>query len=250
MKKLAFIFLSLLFVRITYAGNNPTFDSAREDFKKTNDTYARTPNFSMDTYYMVYADHESQSTIEGKNGKYIKYGSSVYTKIDDIEIITLDNKLISINQDLKMITVGDNKPMEINPIQGNLDSLLDMCSDIKLTKLGEYERKYSLHFNDGGYSEFSRIDVTIDTKNHRYLKITLYYNISMNLKKDFYAEEKQPRLEVLYKNFRALEVDPGIFKEELYVQSVNEKLKPSSKYFNYRVSDLRNETRIKYPKSK
>lgn len=242
---------SIIFIMVcssAKAGNNPVLASARTDFKKTNEAYSRIPGLSMDTYYIVYDDHKSQSAMEGKNGRYVKFREHVYTKIDGIETYAIDDKLISINPDNKQITVGDNKPWNLSPLQTNVDTLLTLCEDIKVEQVNAGEKKYKLYFDDSYGFEYSRIDIHIDTRNLRYVKIVLYYAMSMNLKQDFYAEGKQPRLEIVYKNFRQLEVEPSLFNQELYIQSVNGKLKPASKYYNFKVSDLRNQTKIKTKK--
>jgi hypothetical protein len=227
---------------------NPVLSMAKADFKKANDYYAKTPNLSMDTYYMVFSEHDSQSLLEGKSGKYIKYGNNLYTKIDDIETLNINDKIISINQENKLISVGDNRIVEVNPILTNVDSILTMCNDIKMVSINANEKKYEFYFNDSDGSEFSRIDIQIDTKNSRYTKVVLFYQMSINLKADFYAEEKQPRLEVQYKNFKILTAEPLLFDQSLYLVNDNGKLKPAPKYYNYKVSDLRNQTRIKKAK--
>jgi hypothetical protein len=246
--KLTRYFLLLMICCSARAGDNPALTAARTDLKKTNEAYSRLAGLSMDTYYIVYDDHRSQSAMEGKNGRYVKFGEHVYTKIDGIETYAIDDKLISINPDNKQITVGDNKPLALSPLQTNLDTLLTLCEDIKVEWINSNEKKYKLYFDDSYGFEYSRVDIHIDTKNLRYVKIVLYYAMSMNLKQDFYAEGKQPRLEIVYKNFRPLEADPAIFDQDLYIQSVNGKLKPASKYYNFKVSDLRNQTKIKIKK--
>ena len=75
--------------------------------------------------------------------------------------------------------------------------------------------------------------------------MVLYYTMSINLKSDYYAEEKQPKLEIIYKNLKPLNIEPHIFNETLYIVDDQSKLKPAASYYNYRVVDLRNKTRIK-----
>jgi hypothetical protein len=227
------------------AGTNPTLTAAQSDFKKVNQSYVNTPNMSMNTYYRVYSEHDSQSLLEGKSGKYIKYGKNTYTKIDDIEMLAMGDKLISINKDSKLISVGDNKELVLEPMQNNMDSLLRICSEIKVEQINANEKSYQLYFNPSDVTEFSRVDVHIDTQNYRYLKLVLYYAMQINLKSDFYAEEKQPRMEITYSNFTILKTQPALFNEALYISYNKNKLMPGAGYGNYNVSDLRNKTRIK-----
>jgi hypothetical protein len=244
MKQLAY---SLLFVigLGARAGNNPVLLSAQTDFKKANAYYDQNRNLSMDTYYMVFSEHDSQSLLEGKNGKFMTYNGNGYTLIDDIEIYRLKDKIISINKEDKLISVGDNNIEPLSPLQTDVDSLLTLCSRIEVEQVNPNEKKYKLYFSDDDVPEFTRVDVHIDTRNYRYTRLVLYYAMAINLKADFYAEEKQPRLEIYYKNVRVLAADPMIFNQSLYITDSNGKLGPAAKYASYKVSDLRNQTRIK-----
>lgn len=233
---------------LTFAGSDPVMKQALLDFKKVNETYAKTDNYSMDTYYMVFSEHETQSLLEAKNGKYIKYKNNTYTKIDDIEIVSINDIMISINKGDNLISVGDNKALEVNPFQANIDSLLTICSKIKVEQINPNEKRYSLLFDDSEIKEYDRIDISINTKDFRYTRVVLFYNMAINLRTDFYAEEKQPRLEITYKNFKTLNADPQIFQSSIYIIDDGKKIKPSAKYNKYRLSDLRNKTRIKTAK--
>ena len=239
-------FIFIIFIQLAVrAGNDPALVSAREDINRINAYYAKTPNFSFDTYYKVFTEHNEQSVLEAKNGKYVRYNKNIYVRIDDIETIAINDKLIGINKEDKRITVGDNRELDLHPLQTNVDSLLTLCSEIKVEVINDHEKKYKLFFTDSPVSEYGRVDIQIDTKNNRFVKIVLFYEMAINLKNDFYAEEKQPRLEISYNNFRILTVDPLIFNEGIYIVNDKSKLKPASKYYNYSVSDLRNQTRIK-----
>lgn len=244
-KKVLYLALFLAWHIPAFAGTNPVLTEAKNDFKKTNEAYEKTPNISMDTYYSVYSEHDSQSLLEGKNGKYIRYNKNMFVRIDDIETYAINDKIISINHQEKMISVGDNKQIIIDPILTNVDSLLSLCRDIKMERINASEKKYQLYFNEADGGEFSRVDVHIDTKNYRYVRLVLFYTIEINLKSDFYADEKQPRMEVVYKNFKTLNTEPLAFNPALYITENKGKLSPSGKYANYKVSDLRNKTRIK-----
>lgn len=243
-------YILLLFAALFFmsAGINPVMQQAAADLKKVNETYSKTESFSMDTYYMVFSEHETASMLEAKNGKYIKYKNNNYTKIDDIEVVSINEMMISINKSDKLISVGDNPLKEVNPLTANLDSLLTICTSVKVEQVNANEKKYSLRFDDSDIKEYDRIDISINTVDYRYTRIVLFYNMAINLKTDFYAEEKQPRLEIMYKNYKVLTADPLIFQQSLYIHANGDKLTPASKYYNYRLSDLRNKTRIKKAK--
>lgn len=227
------------------AGNNPAYESIRADLKKVNAAYASMKGLSMDTYYKVFADHQSQSMIEGKKGRYVKFSDNLFTSIDGIDTYVLNDKVISVNKGSKRIVVGDNRHINLSPLQTDMDTLLRFCESIKVYQLGAHEKRYCLVFNEASGFEYSQVDVHLDPENARYLKVVLYYTQKMNLRADVYALEKAPRLEIEYGNLKQLEAPPALFDANLYVTAVNDRLKPASGYYNYKVLDLRNQTRIK-----
>ncbi len=244
-------FISFLFTvacGITLAGTDPVLQAAQADFKRTNLAYEKTPNLSMDTQYMVFGDQTSDELMEAKNGKYIKFENQVYTLVDDIETYTIKDKIISINQENRLISVGDHRASAADLMPMNVDSLLTLCEKIEVEQINATEKKYKLFFSPGDLPEFNRVDIHIDTKNYRFTRLVLFYAMEINLKSDFYAEEKRPRLEIVYKNFKTLSAEPLIFNEALYIVENQGKLKPAPKYYNYKVMDLRNQTRIKTSK--
>lgn len=248
MNKLITFFVCCVFAQGLKAGNNPALEAAKNDIKRVNARYESEPNLSIDTYYMVYADHTTPTVLEGKPGKYVKFGKNYFTRVDDLDTYVIGNKIIAINPEDRMISVGDNTESTFPASIFNVDSLLELCRDVKLEQINAHERKYILFLDreDGG--EFSRVDLQINTKELRFTRIVLFYTIELNLKSDFYAEEKAPRLEVTYKNEKQLAVQPAIFDESQYIVNSSNGLKPATRYHNYKLVDLRNQTRIKRTK--
>jgi len=241
----ALLILSMICCASAKASVLSTFELAKKDFDETNKAYTIHIGISMDTYYKVYSNHTAQSLIEAKNGKYLRFKAKSYTLIDNIETIELNSKIISIDKGMRQITVGDNKGEKGLILGGNLDSLLNLCEDVVLGDESANFRTWKLILGNSPSSEFSRVDVTIDIKNHRYSKIVLFYAISINLKSDFYAEEEKPRIEIEYKNFKLLQDEPLLFHESNYVVEADGKLIPSPSLKNYKLKDLRNSTMIK-----
>lgn len=247
MLKSTFITISLLFASNLFGRSEPERISAIADLKQVNASYAKTANFSLNTNYKVYSEHATDNLLEAKNGKFIRFGKKLYTKIDDIETYALGDKLICISAGDKIISIGDNRQLDFHPLQMSIDSLLTLCNKVEMQYINDHEKKYMMYFS-GESEEFTRIDIQINTETYHYSKVILFYAMQINLSGDFYAEEKRPRLEITYTNFRTLTAEPVSFNEELYIKKDKGTLKPASKYYNYRVSDLRNQTRIKKAK--
>ena len=227
------------------SAENPYYDKARVDIKKVNARYESLPDISIETNYRVYRDQKNESLLESKTGKFIRYKGNTYTRIDNVEMYALNDKLISVDKESKTVTVGDNKLLDLHPLQTNVDSILNVCSVINFKQINENEIKYELVFAENQSAEFSRLDIYINTSLNAYSKFVLYYNLEINLTGDFYGVQDKPRLEITYRNQKILAADPLIFDERLYVSERSGKLYPASRFYNYKLSDLRNQTRIK-----
>jgi hypothetical protein len=140
--------------------------------------------------------------------------------------------------------IGDNQvSQDIFP--RNLDSLLIHNTSVSFKNLPGNERKYSFDFTDSNFGEYDKIELTIDTKNFTLTKMTLYFSAAMNLSGDYEGEDKKPRMEILYKNYRKTISNPALLDRNTYVTEKNGKLLAIGKYKTYELSDLRNKTRFK-----
>ncbi|MBA3682862.1 MAG: hypothetical protein H0W73_17110 [Bacteroidetes bacterium] len=214
------------------------------DFKKVHNYYNTNPSISVDTYYMAFDDHNSVALREGKPGCYIKNKTDYYTKILNLETLCLSDMIINVDHEDKMIVIGDNQPDEVNPFFANIDSIFYLCSDVNYKNLATGERKYILDLSDTEYSEYDKVEVTLDIKNNRINKISFYYRMAMNLTGDYGAEGSQPRLEIAYKNYRTTIANKYLLEKTAYIQELNDKIMPANKFKAYKVLDQRKKTRI------
>ncbi|HEY1038241.1 MAG TPA: hypothetical protein VGF30_02500 [Bacteroidia bacterium] len=227
------------------AGINPALEKAKADFKKVNQLYAATSSFSLDIQYAVFDNHVGGNLVEEKSGKYYKNKELSYTKMLNIETIVSAGKTVVVNNDDHVLVITDNRKVELSPIQTNMDTLLKLCTEIKMKDVGTTLRHYSLFF--GSSSEFSQIDIDINLANYSIKKLVLFYNETLPLNQnDFYADEKRPRLEISYKAFNTtVAIDPSIFSESTYVTLVDNKYKGKGKYISYKVINQLQAARFK-----
>ncbi len=245
-KRISLLWLSLLIVTIAVA-ETPA-EKARADFQKVNKLYETTPSYSLDLQYSVFDSHNGGNLVEQKPGKYVKHGDMSYSRLLDIETIVNPKRTVVVNHEDKFIVITDTRKVELSPLQTDVESLLKQCSSIKVQDLGTSERHYILSFSElEEESEFSKIELVINLANYSIKKMTLYYNQEMPLtENDYYAKEKKPRLEIVYKAFTSLSsVNPAMFAESAYVSETNSVYKGKGKCSAYEVINQLQSVRFK-----
>jgi hypothetical protein len=229
--------LILLFAAFGAKAETPA-EKARLDFQKVNNLYATTPSYSLDIQYTVFDDHQGGNLVEQKSGKYIKHQDMSYSKLLDVETIINPKKTVIVNHEDKFIVIADTRNIALSPLQTDAEGLLKQCSSIKVQDVGTTERHYTLSFSETEEeAEFSKIELVINLTNYSIKKMTLYYNQEMPLtENDYYAKEKKPRLEIVYKTFSPMaSVNTATFAESTYVSETNSVYKGKGKCTAYEV---------------
>lgn len=249
MKKLKqlFIFLSLIisFNSSAFTYSVSPINAAANDLKKVREYYKNNPLLTVETNYMAFDEHDVSNLKESKNGFFAKNANSYYTKILNIETLSITDMIINIDHDDKRIVIGDNDAQQTNPFTENMDSLLLMCTSVDIKNVNATEKKYIMDFSENEYSEFDRIEFYIDIKNYRFNRIVLCFRAAMNLSNDYQGQEKKPRLEIGYKNYKTAVLNKNLLEKNNYIQEVNEKIVAVEKYKKYKIVDQRRKSRIK-----
>lgn len=238
------VFVVLLLSINVFAGN-PSIEKAKADFKKVNQVYLTTPSYSMDIQYQVYDAKVGGNLIENKPGTYYKSNGSSYTKMLNIETIVNSKTTIIANNDDRFLVITDTRKNELSPIQTNIDTMLKLCDEIKINDIGTTKRHYALSFGDE--TEVAQIDLYINLTSYTIEKLVIFYNETLPLtQNDFYAKEKKPRLEIIYKSFKSLSaVNEALFAESTYLSTKGTTYKGNNKYSNYKIVNQLNAYRFK-----
>jgi hypothetical protein len=186
-------------------------------------------------------------------GSYIKNNSSSYNKILEVETIVTPKSTIVTNNEERFLVITDTKKIELSPIQTNMDTLLKLCSNIKVLDLGATKRQYTLLFSEEEEeAEFSKIEIIINLSTYTMDKLVLCYNQQMPLdQNDYYGEQKKPRLEITYKTFKsAITINPSLFTESTYCNLKGDNYEASAKYSSYKVINQLAAYRLKKQKKK
>jgi hypothetical protein len=218
---------------------------AVSDFKNVHKYYQNNPQLTVDTYYMAFDNHQSGNFREGKSGAYVKNATSYYTKILNLETLCIPEMVINVDHSERMIVIGDNDASPVGPFALNLDSLFYLCSSIECKNLNANERKYSLDLSDNEFSEYDKIEITLDIKNFRFTTLAFYYRAEMNLTNDYQGQEQQPRMEIAYKNYRTTVSNKLLLDKNAYILEAGGQVLSVGKYKSYKVLDQRKKNRIK-----
>ena len=243
----SFIIILLIGFNLCCLAGNPLHEKAKADFKKVNRVYLATPAYSLDIQYSVFDNHVGGNMVEQKFGQYFKNKENSYTKLLNIETAVNPKTTVIANNEDRVLVITDTKKIELSPIQTNVDTLLKLCKDVKSKDIGATERFYTLDFGDNSGSEFSKIELYVNLSNYTIKKMVMYYDEAMQLNQnDFYAEEKKPRLEIVYKSFKPMAtINEALFAENTYLTYSNNIYKGKGKYSNYKIINQMQSARFK-----
>lgn len=239
--------IALLFVAPASAAASNPAEKARMDFKKVNDLYTATTSYSLDIQYSVFDSHAGGNLVEQKSGKYLRYQESSYSKVLDIETIVNPKRTIVVNHEDKFVVITDTKKIDLSPLQTDVEKLLGLCSSIQVEDEGSAVRHYTLHFSTDGDPEFSKIEIFINLGDYSIRKMVLYYNEEMPLNQnDYYAKEKKPRLEIVYRSFTPITAaSTALFSESAYISENNAVYKGKGKAASYEIINQLQSVRFK-----
>lgn len=240
---IALVFLLKHLVAITYSLT--PLQMAASDLKKIRNYYETHPTITVETSYKAYEDFESMDLKEAKNGLFVKNGNMSYLKTMNVEIITTDSDVLSVDHDDKRIFVSDVTNIGKTVFTNNLDTLLLFCESVEYKNTGQNERKYTLYFDKEGFSEYAKIDYYVDTRSYRFTRIVLYFSVGIDITNSSNNEPKKPRLEIIYTNYRESIADNALLRRSTYLLENRGKLEAVGKYRFFKVIDQRKKTYLK-----
>jgi|GEM_PF-1911633 len=213
------LFIAFLLLTSLAGATNTPLEKAQTDFKKVNDLYKATTSYSLDIRYSVFDSHTGGNLVEQKSGKYLKHGAMSYSKVLDVETIINPKRTLIVNHEDKFMVITDTRKIELSPLQADAATLLKLCTSIEVEEQGTSARHYTLNFSEEEEHEFSKIEIFINLSDYSLNKMILYYNQEMPLDaNDYYAKEKKPRLEIVYKSFTPVaSFNPAVFEESTYL---------------------------------
>jgi|GEM_PF-7063613 len=225
-------FKSTLSVAALCIGMQVCAQKVMTDFDRVRQTYTNLTGLSTNMEYTVFRGHEGQQAVVVQSGSYkTDMKDSYLFKLGTVTQLRNANYDIMVSEEEKAITV------ETRDASKNMSLLgIDTAGGVwdKAVKVGEAEgiRTWRVKFADPS-SEYSQMDITVDTKHWLIKSISMYYRV--NMAQYLSSEDKQdnylPKLTIQYKN---VVLNPTFseneFSEKKFIKISNGKILPAGIY--------------------
>lgn len=203
----------------------------KDEFKKINETFAKTPALAMDIRYELFLDGAAKPE-ETESGRYIREGKKYYSMQANNEVVITGEFMYIIDREQKVLGVDrkiDEKKI-MNPLEANLDSLYLLYSKIEtILPRTAGEKAYRFYIKEGPYSI---CEVYFDGSTHFVTEIKNVFRQKISDGND------KLRSAVLTTTFFNITTHPDnmlqVFDDKKYIKKINNKYVPSEGYKAYR----------------
>ena len=230
MKKYTLFFLLVFLIQ--------SFSNAQEKLTdaivKINNAYASSDKMLMEIDYTLLKGIDTFSVVQKESGNIRKKGTSLYSKVGEVEIIKTPGFSISINNKEKTIAFQHGNSFFADPANKGIpdvNKLIEMADTAYVFDIAKDQRGIVL---SSKMSDFSKVVLTYDTKKYFIQQMDLYYrsaNVSVSAK-----EIPQLKLQVQYKKIQTKgKIQPSIFDETTYVVRDNDKFVCAKTYKEYKL---------------
>lgn len=215
--------------------------AAAVDLNKVNLAYSQAKAISMNIEYNLFSSYTATTAYESSKGKFIRQNTSYYSELLGITTVQNTKHKITVSQAEKSLILSNPTPSNSNPSPVALDSILKICSNIKVVDLGEGKRIYQLSFSTLEFFDYERIDIQLGS-NQLIEKFVLYFRHAVVLdESDQRLKKEKPRLEITYSAITLNpEVDANLFSEKKYVVALGKNgFQPTPAYTTYQFYNLK-----------
>lgn len=228
-----FLKIKLLTVVCLMAGFCPA-QTPIDDFGRVRQAYASLTGLSVNMEYTVFRGHEGTQATTVQSGSFRTDMKNRYLfKVGDVTRLHNERYDIMVSGEEKVIVVETAPQAKVVPLFG-VDTTGGLWK--KAVKIGEGNGIRTWRINYEGYTEFEKMDVTVDTKTFLIKNISLYYRLKMGeyLNSEDAEDDYCPKLGIRYSQavlnpvFSAEE-----FSEKKYIQVTEKGILPAEAYKNY-----------------
>lgn len=191
MNKLYFI-LVLMMTQLTF-GQVKTVEQV---IKNAIDQYLKQDYATYGVQYASYKDYTTGVKEEDYTGFVVKYGTSHYAKVQDLELISVDGYGIQISHNEKYIAINKGAPVQ----QQGIVSILDYLKGFQ-TELKETDKYYICVFTPATISQVmvNKVEVKVDKKTNTIKSQSIYFTEEVETKNEKGESEfNRPRMVVNY----------------------------------------------------
>lgn len=223
-----FIIISLFWAMPAKAQLSEDLARLREEYKKE----------ELHCYKVMYSGYENYSStvpLDTQTSLYIHRGVHNYYLENPGQVtFRRGDKTVVIDEELKQMLLFATPEMSESLYNFPLDSVLKICSGIKLLEETESERIYRLGFE--APFEYSRIELTLDISRQSLKKLVLYFSGEMEIQSGEEYKYVKPRMEVEYFPVEPTEKHRQKLDIEQYLsQTATNTFSPSKNYSDYEI---------------
>ena len=214
--------------------------NAKQDILKINEAYSKFSHLSMNITYNLFKNYTANVPFESESGYFQQQGTLRYSKLKEIESLQNKNCLVVIDNEDKLIVVG-------NPVKFNakkitlldLDTALTKCSSVSFIDAGSTLSCYKMSFRQDIVSEFDAIDLYFNKKSFLVEKMVFYYREKIRInEEDETSPKEKPKLEVVFSKMKFDKIsDETFYSETRFVEKRKGKYFPVSAYSEYELID-------------
>ncbi len=205
--------------------------------EKMRANYINLSTFSIQMNYTLYKGYEGKNIIESYPAFFYSNGKNAYRKMKDIEILSQDDKMITMYKSAQTMVLST--PTEI-PFQDiDFDEVLQKSSHLSVEIKGKH-RVVHLAYKTNQSNPYSKVSIEIDQK-FMIKKITMFFAKRVNFSKKFGEKDMGfPRLEIDYTAFSKKWKDKlGLVNIQKYITAIGQDFVVTEQYKNYELIDLR-----------
>ncbi len=229
-----------------FCGGSPVLaqkQALSADIKKCNTAFEKAPSLNVEITYLAYKNYSDKTPVETYTGSMKTKGQQSFSKIMGQETITNTKLSVSVNTEEKLIVI--TKPQQaLNPFRMiPADSLLKICSAVKLSEETADTRTYELAFGNTAI-ELEKLSISFNLKTGLVTRMIMYYREPVTFEEDADEEyfpdtpKEKPRVEIQYKNtVMAQALADSEFSEKKIISRVNKKYQGIGSYKGYQVID-------------
>ena len=216
-----------------------------DDLVKINSHYDNIAVMAMQMDYHVYSSWSSLVPIQTENGELKKKGTSTYTKIGAIESLNTLYYNVIVDNEIKSIAImpvlrSGESAGNIGSVTPDLSKILDKCKSVELDEIGSEQKKYTLTMPEGGF-EYSKLEITYNSKSYLIDMLVMFYRVAQNLEGDDDGIKETPRIEITYHNYKTkLDFTPATFTYERFLNKKGNEYFCKKQYSSYELINQMN----------
>jgi hypothetical protein len=209
-----------------------------QELQSLKERYEKEEPIAMKIIYKMFETATSTEVRESREARFLMNGKNNFYLENESSISVYDHgKTLLADKAEKNIFLLNQKQEVNTQLAFPTDSVLKLCSSIKLLKEEKGIKTYRLNF-DSPFYPYSSIELTINTQKRQLHQLSLFYANKVSIT-DKEETEKwvKPRMEIVYITQEIAPSEKDKLKLSAYVLPKNETYMPTKAYQSYHITD-------------